>query len=124
LGATSAHTGDPTAANPLDVRAYEKICFGLYFLPDTSGNPELNLSLFRDTESIKYELLNDTNNRFREYSLPLSSFTDFTGNPISDTELSSVKESLDQIRFDIIVKATSQNDPMRFLLIVDNLRFE
>jgi len=120
IGASNVNTGNTMTATPVDVRNYERICFGLSFLRLGSySSTELKVSLSgsNDTNMITYELLSDSDSDFKDYSLPLSEFT------VNNGTLFELKESVEQLMFKVITYGTN-GDTLEYSLYIDDVRFE
>ena len=121
IGASNVNTGNTMTATPVDVSSYERICFGLsFFCFDSVNSTELKVSLSgsNDTNAITYDLLSDPDSDFKDYSLPLSEFTVDIGT------LSGLKESVEQIMFQVVISSENNGDTMEYRLFIDDVRFE
>ena len=116
------HTGATGSATPMDGTDYNRIAFSISFEETTALTPgasiEVTLRLNGGSGSvISYDLLNDFQSTFTEYTIPL---TDFTVNAGS---LSDVIASIKQISYTFVIRG-DENDSVGFTFILDELRFE
>ena len=107
----------------MDVSSYGKLAFGLSFEGsfnpgmDPNAYPEVEVRVNGSSGSIRYDLLSDFDNQFREYSLALSDFV------VTSGTLAELKAAVEQIKFQVYIWGDN-DDGMTFTLVVDDVRFE
>jgi len=121
-GSLPMNTGSTAGANPMDITGYNKIAFSISFEETTALTPgasiEVILRLNGDSGSvISYDLLNDFQSTFTEYTIPLTDFTVAAGS------LSDLKNSVSQISYTFSIWG-AEDDSVGFTFILDELRFE